>query len=1533
MKKNMLIRIVSLLCVLTCLFAFASCHDDLATKEEVNNAQNTAKTDLTEAQKALYEAMDAVKATADAAATKAALEEVAAKLETVTGTADAAATQAALEEALAKLTEVETTANAAATNVALEEAKTALNAAIEAVKTTADAAATKTALEDAVKAANDANTALKDELDKKIADNTTLIGEKATELQAAIDALADTAATKEALNKVVADLAGVKATADAAATKAALDEAVATLNAVKATADAAATQVALDKVIADLEALETSSATGAALDEVIADLEALETAAATKVELAEVSALLATVKGTADAAATKTALEAAEKALNDALDAAKKDIATNASDIVAIKNTLATLATVENLNNVNAELANVKAIAEAAQTEAEVEAAITAAIKDLKLDDKLATLKSDLQKEIADLGTEVKASIKTNADDIAAIKTEISNLKLSVGDKTEVTNLATRVAKLEEDLAKIDVDAFKNAYVALTNKLLSADYEYAYSKFVAIVLDIDEGPYDPDEAKAVRLRAEDILFAVTRAVSEDGLKELYDELVEIKANLKTLEESLRAKVDAITSINTTAESIQAVKDADKIYEKMVALEIAFEDPSLKDEYLDIWNAYIELNGGTTKDETVSYDGYKNIAKKDIDDIVAKILGRDVKLAGTTDKDIIDAYQTAITNLKTSIENSTHRDLYEAGLAAEVIAAVKAEVIDEDIADMTAANFETYKGDYRTIYVASVLEGFVASAKEAINTEITTKKGELMAADDTLSEDDALAQATTEVLGTYASIDEKAQADGEAAANADADTKVADFEASANAQIAAEANAYAESDAGKLEIYVRAMAESLYNEDAAEAVAERYENMVQAAADAADLVNDVITIIGNWNTTGLLWDDTTAADAVAKVVAWVADTKYQSTNEAYIAAYAFCDDTITDANRDYVFGNYNGSTTNYKQITNVKGYVEALKSVYDSYDFADVDADGVEAFIVVLKNAINGTEVDGKIVLDVDDVAVDNCKKAITALDAAIKAAANNNAVATTLNQKAMVGDIARNRITVIETAEGKLGAIITELKTLYFKDGAWSVTDINAADTLDAFRARIDVVYAEVQADSTAPDYIIYNVTSSLAEDALNGAIASFNKYTEFAAQKYLEAKELIDELEALGAVKLNHGKRIYEVSVALKSLSTVITGMTYETRFPVDVDGDGTFEMVDFYDLQEKINNKYVPDYKALATEAEAKAAELEAAITALVAKVGDKANKLDYYNEIVALMDKVEAEWLNYFYSDEMLAKAGATDDEVMAAIAGAVAATTDTKIIGGKGTTYAFLTSEAFAKLETITKTANATYATAKGLAEQWIKDAIAIVNGGSYTFHEWDKAGNNFKNIEERYNAIIATYYVVFDDTTDPDFGLYAAHETFNVEYAKCKKMAEEAAAQIKAIEDAIEALGALNTITLDNTVEKRAAVDAIKAAITAFEVGYCDKAQEDGDIDADLLFTLAKYDGMVSVAEYWVSKKTDWPATWNAVESFNVSIEAIDSSIEEAAEFGIDRYTALNNFINNDKSTVDKEISNAATANP
>ena len=1336
-----------------------------------------------------------------------------------------------------------------------------------------------------------------------------------------IDGEKDLSDVKADLDQVIAD---VRKTADAAAVKSDLEAAIKRLEVVEGKANAAATLEALNAVKADLESVQTIAAAAAVKTEVdaaIARIDALIAATATKAELE----------------ALKTELEAADD-----------------ENVEAINAKIAELATKTELNEVKTALEAVKNTADAAVTED----ALNAALDNLKLDDKIATAKEEIAADAKALEERLEAKIAENTE-------AIKNLNALIGD-IDLDELVEKIRLVEEMLEKIDIyGEYEKVYGPLTDKLLDTDYEYAYVKFVEIVLDIDEGPYDPDEAKAVRLQAENILFEVMRATSEDGLKELYEELVTIKTNLKTLEESLTEKVNAITYINTSAECIELVKAADKLYEKMIDLEIEFVNPDLKAKYERIWNAFIELNGGLTKDETTNHTGLKNTAKADIEDVIAKLLNRDVKL-GSNDKDTIDDYQAAIAALKTAIDNSAYRDLYEAGLAEGVIDAVKAEVIAEKTAEFTAELTATKRDEYKANYEAAFIAEFIAYTLGEDNVTktpvvdgawyneiINLIAADLKAATPELSDNDAKAQAVeayTNDATAYATIVDTAYVSVNAQATLKADEAAvkAELYAKADAQIAEEAaqaaNDYVATDAGDKVVFVRAMAESLYNEDAAEAIAQRYENMVKAATDATALVGAVNTIILNWDNTGLLWNDTTAANAVAAIKAWVENANYKSANEAYITAYGFADDNVSDENRDYVFGTYTGTVTNYAQLTSVMGYVSALNKVYTEYNFVAKNGDeevynvaGVAALISEIKKAVNGVEVDGAIVLDVDNIAVDLVKASINELNVKLGEAANNSSVATKLNYEAMIPAIVLNRISVIESAESSLAAIVIELKAKYYNEenGEWEVDEINAADVIEAFEKRIAKVYGDVQDDSKAPDYVIHNVTSSLTEAAVDGAYASFEKFTEFAGEQYLKAKALIEKLEALGEVKLNHGKEIYEVAMGLKSLSVVIDGMTYETRFPVKNETTGEYEMVDFYVLQEKINNKFVPEYAALAANAVAKAEALKTEIDALVDSIGDKADKLDNFNAIVELMTKVKVEWLDAFYSDDMLA----VDDadkytkaaNALEAITKAVAATTDTKIIGKVGATYVFLSNETYKSLEDITKTAIATYRAVEKLAENWIKDAEAIVNGGDYTFHDWDKAGNNFKNIEERYQKIVADYYIVtaLAIDTDPDFGLFEAHELFIVEYNTCKAAYEAADDEIKKIEDAINDLGAYTTITLTNTVERRAALQAIYDAIANFETNFCGKAQEDGDIDADLLFYLAKYNGLVEIAEYWVSRQAEWPSTWNAVESFNVAVEALDSSIASAVEFGKDKNDALDNFVTAEKSVVDKEIENAA----
>ncbi|MBE6644130.1 MAG: hypothetical protein E7612_01970 [Ruminococcaceae bacterium] len=206
----------------------------------------------------------------------------------VKATADAAAAKTALDEALAALEEIEATAGAAATKAALD----------------AVAAELKTALE--ANGASDASV--------KAALETTIAGVKAT---------ADAAATKADLDSTIANLNAAKTALDAAdkTNKEAIEAAVAAFNAAKAELDATIAGIQATAGAAATKAeLEAAVNT---LDAAIKGVDDKANAAATKAEFeaakAELDAAIAGVKATAEAAVTTEALTAA-------IDAAKTEI-------------------------------------------------------------------------------------------------------------------------------------------------------------------------------------------------------------------------------------------------------------------------------------------------------------------------------------------------------------------------------------------------------------------------------------------------------------------------------------------------------------------------------------------------------------------------------------------------------------------------------------------------------------------------------------------------------------------------------------------------------------------------------------------------------------------------------------------------------------------------------------------------------------------------------------------------------------------------------------------------------------------------------------------------------------------------------------------------------------------------------------------------------------------------------------------------------------------------------------------------------
>ena len=285
MNKRFLSTLLTGAIFLAATSMFVSCkdYDDDIKNLQAQIDKAALKTDLENLQNQL----NAVKATADAAATKAELKALAdaaatkTELAAVKTIAENAGTKAA--EAISKAAEAQKTADAAVSAAAVAKA------AADAAQLTADAAK---ALAEAA--------ATKDDLAKVKGDLTTLANNAQSTADAAL-ALAQAAATKVDFDKAVETL-----------TKAA-ENAQKTADAAKKLAEAAATKADFDKAVADL----TQAAADAQADAEAAqaDVDALEEIAATKDELAA-------VKGELEKYADKVAKEAADAAETNAKTAA-----------------------------------------------------------------------------------------------------------------------------------------------------------------------------------------------------------------------------------------------------------------------------------------------------------------------------------------------------------------------------------------------------------------------------------------------------------------------------------------------------------------------------------------------------------------------------------------------------------------------------------------------------------------------------------------------------------------------------------------------------------------------------------------------------------------------------------------------------------------------------------------------------------------------------------------------------------------------------------------------------------------------------------------------------------------------------------------------------------------------------------------------------------------------------------------------------------------------------------------------------------
>lgn len=294
---------------------------------------------------------------------------------------------------------------------------------------------------------------------------------------------------------------------------------------VKATADAAATKAALDEAVADLTELTTA-------------VDGLKENSATKAKLEEV----------------KTALETA-LAANATADAETKTALENA--INAVKATAEAAATKTELANKVTELENkIKANADAdtatknALTQQLNDAKAALEAKDTEIANSVNTLKTNLEGQIAALETKVNgeiANIKTRLDSLEAKDTELAGLIAALKQDVETLKNADALDFLSNYEAATQVLNGKLRVVVENGKVVklvseddgedawNAAKDYSLETFHANC-EIDDEDFSPIVVADFKAYVADVDFFLSRATSVESIVALFGNLDEYKAN-------------------------------------------------------------------------------------------------------------------------------------------------------------------------------------------------------------------------------------------------------------------------------------------------------------------------------------------------------------------------------------------------------------------------------------------------------------------------------------------------------------------------------------------------------------------------------------------------------------------------------------------------------------------------------------------------------------------------------------------------------------------------------------------------------------------------------------------------------------------------------------------------------------------------------------------------------------------------------------------------------------------------------------
>lgn len=314
------------------------------------------------------------------------------------------------------------------------------------------------------------------------------------------------------------------------------------------------------------------------------------------------------IKKTANDAATKAAFESAKNALeaadnqlakdiaaaNAAIDAAKKEYEANKGSLEAADAKLQ-----EDLAAANTAIANAKKdyqakidainadLTAAKKSVGDNAAAITelqTALKDLQTKvgsltttDAMEKYVAGVQKTINDkidaLETSVNTSIKNVTDRLAALEAKVNGGASGDAPATDLATLSAYVTALQNSVKTLQEKKFLDDYIALT-EMLNGNGEYSFKNFIDQANEVEEGPYADEEIEAFQKKIETIKFFLARATTEEEVVNAFAQLAEAKANLKTLVETLREKLDAFKVIANNEKTKTDFRAIVAAYEKL-----------------------------------------------------------------------------------------------------------------------------------------------------------------------------------------------------------------------------------------------------------------------------------------------------------------------------------------------------------------------------------------------------------------------------------------------------------------------------------------------------------------------------------------------------------------------------------------------------------------------------------------------------------------------------------------------------------------------------------------------------------------------------------------------------------------------------------------------------------------------------------------------------------------------------------------------------------------------------------------------